>query len=111
MLTELWKWPKPLTRAAHCDMFYRLRWLWKNFQPDTYAEKVSNWPEYDHVMVWESDCINFILKCLHLLFIFQPGVTTCYVVSPHNLRAQTEVQIRIWPLEYPCVFSIVQFPD
>lgn len=66
MLTELWNWPKPLTRAAHCDMFYRLRWLWKNFQLDTYAETVSDWPTmYDREMIWKSNCNTFILKCLH----------------------------------------------
>lgn len=44
-------------------------------------------------------------------FILQPGVNTCYPASPRDIGAQTEVQIRMWPLEYPCVFPIVQFPD
>jgi len=33
------------------------------------------------------------------------------MLPSHDLGAQTEVQIRMWPLEYPCVFPIVQFPD
>lgn len=45
------------------------------------------------------------------VFILQPGATVCYPASPLDLGAQTEVQIRMWPLEYPCVFPIVQFPD
>lgn len=120
MLTERWKWPKPLRRAAHCDMFYRLRWLRTHFQLDTYAETTTNWSEYYRVISWESNCDTFILKCLYYFqnshvffcaFILQPGVNTCYPASPRDIGAQTEVQIRMWPLEYPCVFPIVQFPD
>ncbi|KAK7126694.1 hypothetical protein R3I94_018018 [Phoxinus phoxinus] len=40
--SKRWKRPKPLRRAAHCDMFYRLRWLRIHFQLNTYTETATN---------------------------------------------------------------------
>lgn len=69
------------------------------------------WSGSQIITILFSNAFTAVKILTFFVLIFQPGVTTCYVASPRDLGAQTEVQIRMWPLEYPCVFPIVQFPD